>query len=207
MEFAETGKGSLCDISLYSRGATEADFAKVVEASVSKNPESMILVSHPHIGGTKVGYWKVYADALESSSFDWRTFEDWLANVTVAPRPYAEIHENREIQYLEPTPVVPLDQLANLLEVGEKLVVFHNGLGPMCKDANAFLEGLDYPIEEHLNTEKNFYDLLDRYRVQNTESEGVSNAFEYFPLIFLKDRAFSGFDAEVKRAIEAAVAQ
>ena len=202
VEFAEMGKGSLCDISLYARGATEEDFAEVVEASVSKNPDSMILVSHPHIGGTKVGYWNVYEEALASSSFTWRTFEDWLANVTVVPRPYAEIPENREVQYLEPTPVVPLDQLENLPEVGEKLVMFHNGLGPMCKDAQFFLDGLDYPIEEHLNTEKNFHNLLDQYRVQYTESEGVSDAFEYFPLIFLKDRAFSGFNEDVKQAIE-----
>jgi len=67
----------------------------------------------------------------------------------------------------------------------------------MCKDAGVFFEELDYPIEEHLNTEKSFYDLLDRYRVQYTESEGVSDGFEYFPHIFLADRAFSGFDEGV----------
>ncbi len=92
--------------------------------------------------------------------------------------------------------------MQDLPAVGEKLVMFHNGLGPMCKDAQAFLAGLDYPIEEHLSDEKNFHSLLDRYRIQFPQSEGVSDAYEYFPIIFLKDRAFSGFDKNVKAAIE-----
>ena len=207
VEFSEMGRGSLCDISLYSRGATEEDFAEVVEASLAQNPDSMILVSHSHIGGTKVGYWNVYADALESPAFAWRTFDDWLDNATVITRPYSDIPENREVQYLDPTPAVPLDQLQNLPEVGEKLVMFHNGRGPMCKDAQAFMAGLDYPVEEHLSDEKNFHSLLDRYRIQFPKSEGVSDAYEYFPIIFLKDRAFSGFDKTVKTAIEGEIDQ
>lgn len=207
VEFTEMGRGSLCDVSLYSRGATEEDFAKVVEASLSQSPDSMILVSHPHIGGTKVGYWNVYADALESDAFAWRGFEDWLDRVAVVTRPYADIPENREVEYLEPTPVMPLDQLQDLPEVGEKLVMFHNGRGPMCKEAEAFLAGLDYPIEEHLSTEKNFHSLLDRYRIQFPQSEGVSDEYGYFPIIFLKDRAFSGFDATVRSTITEEIAK
>lgn len=202
VEFAEMGKGSLCDISLYSRGATEEDFARVFDESVAKDPDSMILVSHPHIGGTKVGYWKVYEEALELPAFTWRTFEDWLANVAVVSRPYAQIPENREVEYLEPKPAVPLEALQDLPEVGNKIVMFHNGVGPMCKEAEAFLDGLDYPVEEHLSTEKNFLTLLDRYRMRFPETEGVSDSYEYFPIIFLKDRAFSGFDEEIRQTIE-----
>ena len=77
----------------------------------------------------------------------------------------------------------------------------------MCKDAEAFLMGLDYPIEEHLTDEKNFYALLDRYRIQIPQSEGVSDSYEYFPIIFLKNRAFSGFDENVRRALEVAIDQ
>lgn len=167
----------------------------------------MNLVSHHYIGGTKVGYWNVYADALSSSSFVWRRFEDWLANVTVVSRPYDETPENREVQYLEPTPTIPLDQLQNLPEVGEKLVMFHNGQGPMCKDAATFVETLDYPVEEHLSTEPHFHTMLDRYRVQFPGSEGVSDAYEYLPIIFLQNKAFFGFDAAVKAEIEEEIAQ
>ncbi|MDV7143164.1 polysaccharide deacetylase family protein [Tropicimonas sp. TH_r6] len=199
--FADMGRGSLCDISLFARGASEDDFARAVEASVAKAPDSMILVSHPHIGGTKVGYWNVYAAALSEQAFTWRRFDDWLDHVSVEVRPYAEIPENREVKYLEPTPAVPLDQLADLPEVGEKLVIFHNGLGPMCLEAKAFLEAIDYPVEEHLDSEKNFQGLLDGYLARYPESEGVSEAFGYYPIIFLKGRAFSGFDATVQAAI------
>lgn len=207
VEFSGMGRGSLCDISLYWRGATDADFADMVKASLAQSPDSMILVSHPHIGGTKVGYWNVYADALESPAVEWRSFEDWLDHVAVVTRPYADIPENREVQYLDPTPVVPLDQLQDLPAVGEKLVMFHNGLGPMCKDAQDFLAGLDYPLEEHLIGDKNFHSLLDRYRIQFPQSEGVSDAYEYFPIIFVKGRAFSGFDKAVRTAIEAEIDQ
>ena len=86
--------------------------------------------------------------------------------------------------------------------MGSKIVMFHNGVGPMCKDAEAFLDGLDYPVEEHVSTEKNFLTLLDRYRARFPETEGVSDSYEYFPIIFLEDRAFSGFDEEVRKAIE-----
>jgi hypothetical protein len=80
--------------------------------------------------------------------------------------------------------------------------MFHNGVGPMCKEAEAFLDGLDYPVEEHLSGEKNFLTLLDRYRVKFPQTEGVSDSYEYFPIIFVGDRAFSGFDEEVRAAID-----
>ena len=205
--FGELGRGSLCDISLYSRGASEADFAQVLADSIARAPDSMILVSHPHIGGTKLGYWSVYEDALDDPAIAWAGFDSWMEKVTVDRRPYAEIPENRELEYLEPQPAVPLEELENLPEVGEKIVMFHNGLGPMCRDAEAFLDGLDYPVEEHLLGERSFLELLERYRVQFEASEGVSAEFEFFPLIFLKDRAFSGFNPDVRAAIEAEIAR
>jgi hypothetical protein len=201
VEFGELGRGSLCDISLYSRGATEADFADVFREGIAKNPDSMIFVSHPHIGGTKVGYWNVYQEALESPSFTWRTFDSWIERVSVIELPYSEVPENREVEYLDPMPSVPLEQLQDLPELGNKIVMFHNGQGPMCQEAIAFLSALDYPVEEHLTGERDFYRLLDRYRVQHVRSEGVSTSFEYFPIIFIKDRAFSGFNAEIQDEI------
>ena len=199
--FGDLGRGSLCDISLYSRGATEADFARVFDESVAKHPDSMIFVSHPHIGGAKAGYWKVYESALASPDFAWRTFAGWLTHVAVVSLPYAAIPENREVEYLEPKPAVPLAALKNLPEVGSKIVMFHNGEGPMCKEAEAFLDTLDYPVEAHLISEPRFLILLDRYMARYAASEGVSDSFGYFPIIFTKDKAFSGFDDAVRKAI------
>jgi len=204
--FGELGRGSLCDISLFSRGATEADFAQVFAESIAKHPDSMILVSHPHIGGTKTGYWEVYEAALAEPALAWRPFDAWLEAATVIEQPLVRIPENRELQYLEPQPAVPLEEIADLPEVGDKLVMFHNGEGPMCREAAAFIAGLDYPIEEHLVGERNFLPMLESYRARYSASEGMSERFELFPLIFIEGRAFSGFDDSVRSAIEAEVA-
>lgn len=206
VEFGDLGRGSLCDISMYSRGATEADFAQVFAESLVKHPDSMILVSHPHIGGTRAGYWEVYETALADPALIWRPFDAWLAEVTVIDRPLAKIPENRELQYLEPQPVVPLEDLAAMPDVGDKLVMFHNGEGPMCRDAAAFVDDLDYPVEVHLVGERNFLPMLESYRARHAASEGVSERFELFPLIFIEGRAFSGFNSAVRAAIAAEVA-
>ena len=79
-----------------------------------------------------------------------------------------------------------------------RVVMFHNGTGPMCIDAIDFFkkEGIEY--EEHLTTDSDFSELLSTYESQfNGESEGVSTSFGYYPIIFVRDRAFSGFDEEI----------
>lgn len=206
VEFGEMGRGSLCDISLWSRGATEADFAAVLEESIARAPDSMILVSHPHIGGAKAGYWEVYEAALADPALAWRPFDDWIAAVTELPMPFAAIPDNRELDYLEPAPAVPLDALADLPGVGQRLVIFHNAEGPMCRDAARFIAGLDFPVEEHLLGERDFIPLMTGHMAGHAGSEGVSDSFGLFPIIFIGGRAFSGFDAEVAAAITAEIA-
>jgi len=201
VEFGDMGRGSLCDISLFARGSTEEDFAQVLDESVAKNPDSMIFVSHPHIGGVKAGYWQVYEDALNSQEFTWRSFDVWIKEVTTMALPYNEIPINREVEYLEPKPAAPLEELPDLPDVGEKVLIFHNGLGPMCKEAEVFLATLDYPVEEHLTAEKNFAALLSQYQTKFQKSEGVSESFGYYPIIFVEDRVFSGFNNEIRQEI------
>jgi hypothetical protein len=201
VEFGDMGKGSLCDISLYARGSTEEDFADVVEESFRRNPDSMILVSHPHIGGTKKAYWEVYEDALNSEKATWRTFEEFMQEITVIEKIYTEIPVNTEVQYLEPNPAVPLDELEDLPEVGTKMVIFHNGSGPMCLDMMDFLETIDYPIEEHLNTESGFNELLESYKLTYKTSTGESEEFGFYPIIFIEDKAYSGFNDDIKEEI------
>lgn len=207
VEFGEMGRGSLCDISLWSRGATEADFADLLEESIARAPDSMILVSHPHIGGTKEGYWQVYEAALSHSALSWRPFDEWIAAITELPMPFAAIPDNRELDYLEPTPAVPLAELADLPGVGRKLVIFHNGAGPMCQDAVDFIATLDFPVEEHLLGERDFIALMTTHMRGHPGSEGVSDSFGLFPIIFLGERAFSGFDADVAQALLAEMSE
>ena len=124
----------------------------------------------------------------------------------VVQRPYAEIPENRELEYLEPQPAVPLEQIADRPGAGDKLVMFHNGQGPMCRDAARLVAGLVYPIEEHLVGERDFLPMMESYRARFPAGEGVSDRFELFTLVFIEGRAFSGFDETVRAAIEAEVA-
>ncbi len=71
----------------------------------------------------------------------------------------------------------------------------------MCLEALDFLATIDYPVEECLDSEESFYDRLNELRALFGQSEGVSETFGYYPMIFIKDRAFSGFNEEVKSEI------
>ncbi len=112
--FEDMGSGSLCDYSLWARGATAEDFGKVVEEGILKNPDSMILVSHAYLGGTKVVWWKEYEKALSSDNVSWRSFDDWMKKVAVLKMNNAEIPENREVKYNTPKPAIPLEEMESI---------------------------------------------------------------------------------------------
>jgi hypothetical protein len=82
-----------------------------------------------------------------------------------------------------------------------KIMMFHNGKGSMCLEALDFLSTIDYPVEEYLDSEAGFYDQLSELRAKFSQSEGVSESFGYYPMIFVKNRAFSGFNEEIKSEI------
>ncbi|MGD2108036.1 MAG: hypothetical protein PVI86_01465 [Phycisphaerae bacterium] len=82
------------------------------------------------------------------------------------------------------------------------LVMFHNNSGPMCLDALDWLASmqLEYPtliVDEHLTYETGEADMLTQLEADFATSEGVSVHFEYLPIIFVRERAFSGFNDEV----------
>jgi hypothetical protein len=92
----------------------------------------------------------------------------------------------------------------------DTLLIFHNNAGPMCLAALEWLEEAQADhaaliVEEHLTTESGEIDLLHRLEDEYPGSEGVSTTFGYLPIIFFKDRAFSGFNDEVKAALDALV--
>jgi uncharacterized membrane protein len=88
-----------------------------------------------------------------------------------------------------------------------KIMIFHNGNGPMCLEALDFLETIDYPNEQFINTQDNFSYELSSLIAQFGQSEGISNSFGYYPIIFINDRAFSGFNDSIKNAILEEIAQ
>ena len=88
---------------------------------------------------------------------------------------------------------------------GPDVVMFHNGRGPMCLEAVDFFESINYPVEQHLDTEPGFRELITGYINQHEKSEGVSDSFGYYPMIFVNDKAYSGFNEEVKNSILAEI--
>jgi hypothetical protein len=200
--FGEMGSGSLCDVSLFQRGSTAEDFAQVLQESLDQQPRDLVLVSHVYIGGTRVGWWDVYEQAINSQQVNWQSFDDWAAAAQVISAPYSDIPFNDEVKYVEPKPAVPLEEIELLPALHQNtLKVFHNGQGEMCLQFLEFADTIDYPLEEHLVTDADFRALLTKYQTQFGQSQGVSETFGYYPIIFINDQAFSGFNEEVKAAI------
>ncbi len=201
--FEEMGSGSLCDSSLYERGANAEEFRETLETTFNENLKDIVLVSHVYIGGTRVEWWNAYEYGLDSERVSWKSFDEWEKTVKKIDMEYDKIPYNTEVKYLEPKPSIPLDQLELLpeLKAEEKMIVFHNGAGEMCIEFLSFIETIDYPVEQHLTSESGFYELMESYRKGFDSSEGYSDSFGYFPIIFIKDKAYSGFDEATKQLI------
>lgn len=83
-----------------------------------------------------------------------------------------------------------------------EVVMFHNGTGPMCIDALEFFEKIEQPVTEYLTDDEDFTVKFNEYSADfDGKSEGVSDRFGYYPMIFVGDRAFSGFDEEIEKEI------
>ena len=132
--------------------------------------------------------------------------------------PISEIPQNRNVPYASsPYPLIPLEEEPNVDNpcaiqdfpsvsgsggnVGEKIVVFHNGTGPMCLEFLDFIDTIDYPVEQHLTTDAGFWDALNAIKAEFAVSEGLSENFGYFPIIFIQDKAYSGFNDNIRDAI------
>lgn len=89
---------------------------------------------------------------------------------------------------------------------GDTLLIFHNGSGPMCLEALDWLEGVRsrFPalaVEEHLTYEAGEAELLGQLEARFQTSQGVSRSFEYLPIVFFREQAFSGFNEEIAAAL------
>ncbi|MBN1915472.1 hypothetical protein JW796_00555 [Candidatus Dojkabacteria bacterium] len=82
-----------------------------------------------------------------------------------------------------------------------KLVVFHNGAGPMCLEALEFFDQNGIVYEEHLTYDEDFSEELAIYRSSTDISEGVSTTYGYYPYIFVGGKAFSGFNDWIGKEI------
>lgn len=107
--FEDMGSGSLCDYSLWARGADANDFQKVVNESLSEDAENLILVSHAYLGGTRQEWWNVYQNALNSNKVNWISFDSWISKVKVSSMLNKDIPINKEVKYVAPTPAKAIE--------------------------------------------------------------------------------------------------
>ncbi len=87
-------------------------------------------------------------------------------------------------------------------EAQEQVVMFHNNQGAMCLEALDFFANEGIEIQEVLTSDPNFRSGLESYKADFTESEGVSDSFGYYPIIFTQNSAYSGFNDEVKLKLQ-----
>ena len=87
------------------------------------------------------------------------------------------------------------------IDTKDKMIIFHNGSGPMCRNFLNFAETINYPLEEHLFGENGFWEDLDKFTDDFNYSEGLSNSFSYLPIIFIRNKAFSGFDQTIEKEL------
>jgi hypothetical protein len=208
------GTGSLCDYSYWAREGTPEDFQKELFNSLENDQISP--VSHTYLGGLKESWNNVYVKFMDEANVNWVDLDTFGQTTVVLP--FASIPDNREVQYETPHPATPLEEEKDVdnpcaveditqtvssdtgLEDNE-ILVFHNGTGPMCIELLGFLNDNSYEYTEYLNTQDDFYTILNSYKENFTSSEGVSDSFGSFPIIFIEDRAFSGFNDEVQYEI------
>jgi hypothetical protein len=207
--------GSLCDYSIWARGGTPQDFrTELYNAALSH--DRICTVSHTRISGLKAVWYSVFMEFFDHAGVEYLGMDDFTTvDVTL---PIDEIPQNRNVPYAEqPYPLVPLEDEPNVNnpcaiddfppvsgsggDVGAKIVVFHNGTGPMCQQFFEFADTITYPVEAHLTSDPGFWETLNGLKEEFGSSEGVSNSFGYFPIIFIQNRAFSGFNNTIKEAI------
>lgn len=217
VESEKWGSGSLCDYSYWAREGNPADFRSELFTAFEMY-EKVSPVSHTYLGGFIQRWSEPYIAMFDELDIDWVTLDEF-GEVDVYST-FSEIPVNREVQYTTPHPEIPLEQelgvdnpcavvelseneteQSNIVEE-DKLVMFHNGSGTMCVEAVQFFEENDIEYVEYLNTEEDFNSKLESYKeVYGNVSEGVSTSYGYYPMIFYKGRAFSGFNEGVGESL------
>jgi hypothetical protein len=212
------GTGSLCDYSYWAREGTPEEFEKELLDALKYSKVSP--VSHSYLGGVKKYWNEAYLSLWDHDDITWVNLDEF-GEIDIS-LPMEDIPDNREVQYTTPKPAVPFDEEedvdnpCSVVEyssedtteinkenyVGNKIVMYHNGLGSMCLDALDYLETVDYTVEEHLVGEDNFTSSLQDLQEVYQVSEGVSVNFGFYPMIFIQDRAFSGFNEDIQDEIE-----
>lgn len=215
----EYGTGSLCDYSYWARAGEPKDFEDKLFDSLKY--DQITPVSHTYLGGLKKDWNQAFVNFLDKAEVEWQSFEKFTKDPDLI-LPFSKIPQNREVQYVEPKPNVPLKEAENVdnpcsvtdlsndednnqireEEKIEKPIVFHNNQGSMCLEMLEFFQTKNYEFVEYVTEDKNFEEKLFHFMNQHEKSEGVSESFAYYPLIFIQDKAFSGFNKDIEAQLE-----
>jgi len=211
--------GSLCDYSFYERAGTPDDMYQELMDALEEG--KFTSVTHTNIGGYKKQWYDMWIEFFDNNEINWLSVDEFMEIDKTLPMWQIPTNKNAPYTPEKIRPLIPYDEEENVENpcaveelqqsnsnpvdnedyVGEKLVMFHNGTGPMCLDALEFIEEIDYTVEEHLDTENDFWEELNELQDIYGSSEGVSTSFGYYPIIFIQDRAYSGFNDEIAQEI------
>ncbi len=209
--------GSFCDYSFYERNGTPQDMEREYQRAITE--EKFIGTSHTYIGGYKERWNDMWHKFWDEYEVDWVDLD--TLGIVDKSMPMWQIPINKNAPYTpekirpqiayedEPNVTNPckVDDLNEgdgeniVIEEKNEVTIFHNGQGPMCLDLLEFLDENNIEYEEHLNTDMDFVSQLNAHKVDNPTSEGVSETYGYYPIIFIQGRAFSGFDESIEEEL------
>ncbi len=106
----------------------------------------------------------------------------------------------REIQIIDQREVAPTEIEEIIQE--ESIVIFGDEKNELYKDLVSFLEKENYAYTKYLVSDSEFLNKLDSYKKEYGFSSGMSKNFRYYPIIFIKEKAFSGFNSIIQKQIE-----
>jgi hypothetical protein len=127
------GRGSLCDYSLWARGADAEEFGKIFDESIAKKPTNMILVSHAYLGGTRLEWWKEYERALSLDQINWNGFNEWIEGQNIITLANADIPLNKEVKYVQPKPAKPMEDYQPIPGIDDTKEPIPTDDGTMCR--------------------------------------------------------------------------
>jgi hypothetical protein len=216
--------GSLCDYSYWVRGGSPEDM--MVELSAAANNNKVTPLSHTRIGGIKERWLNMWTNYWDTYDIEWVGLDEIMT--TDMTLPYWQIPQNHNNPYT-PSTMQPDLELTEEVDVNnpcavddlpfldstdtnessnsttnsedKDIVMFSNGTGTMCVEAEEYFEenNIDYTL--YLITDEEYNTKVAEYKAKFETSEGVSSAYSYFPLIFTPEKAYSGFNEEIGEEI------
>ena len=195
--------GSFCDYSFYERNGSPEIMTTEFERAIQN--EKFIGVSHTYIGGYKERWNDMWHNFWDNYDVEWVDLDTLGSVDKIMPMWQIPVNKNApytpekirpavayedEVNVPNPCLVVDLNEGSSSLEIEQgdgDIVVFHNNAGPMCLEMLSFFDEFDIEYEEHLTTDTDFGTQLNASKGDISESEGVSNSYGYYPIIFIGD--------------------